>query len=596
MTRKVEALSRPFLFFNKILYLCQHNNLRTLIIQLFMRHLLTAAALFAATLTSQALDPTGTLPVVYINTENHEDIVDKEKYLKAGLWIDADNIQGYESLGNSGNPVALQIKGRGNYSWVGFDKKPYRLKLDKKAAVLGMSKSRHFALLAHADDNRGFLRNASGLQLSRMLGMEWTPADDAVELVINNDYKGLYFLTELIKIDEKRVNIFEMEDNETADVTGGWLVEIDNYDTDPHVSITEGNGERIVFTYKSPEVLSSAQEEYLTSQMKNLNNLIYGDKNSDLLWQYMDLDQAARYYIVQEILDDVESYHGSCYLHKDRGTDTKWKFGPVWDFGNAFCRGKFDRFIWDRPLFSQTWIGEIYKFPAFQQKVKELWKEFCADGFKEFFDYLDNYTERYSAAAEMDFRRWPEYGNGNIAERLNGWKKDIKKKAQWLGEQWGTAPVFHYEPEIQVYLKGDFTSTIWDNSVPMTWNKEGYWTLNHITIPAGKEFKIASHDWKAIDFGARIDSDGSIEFNKEYSLVEHGKNFVAPDNFTNVTVKFDPTKKTLLFSNKSGVTEIEDQLDDTATIYTINGTIVNEMTEPGIYIVRTGTKTFKVIK
>ncbi|MBR5102575.1 MAG: hypothetical protein IK092_05575, partial [Muribaculaceae bacterium] len=78
-----------------------------------------------------------TLPVVYINTENNTPITSKEDYLNATCYIDATDIDGYESLGNADNPVELQIKGRGNTSWA-MPKKPYRLKFDSKVSPLGM--------------------------------------------------------------------------------------------------------------------------------------------------------------------------------------------------------------------------------------------------------------------------------------------------------------------------------------------------------------------------------------------------------------------------------------------------------------------------
>ena len=67
-------------------------------------------------------------------------------------------------------------------------------------------------------------------------------------------------------------------------ITGGWLVEIDNYDEDPHITIQEGEKNTMWVTYKTPEVLSPAQEAYLAEQIKLIDNLVYGDKNSDKLW------------------------------------------------------------------------------------------------------------------------------------------------------------------------------------------------------------------------------------------------------------------------------------------------------------------------
>ena len=78
-------------------------------------------------------------------------------------------------MGSAEHPVTLQIKGRGNYSWWGFDKKPYRLKFTDKQKPLGVKSSKHFNLLAHADDDLGFLRNTVGFQLSRLLKLAYTP-------------------------------------------------------------------------------------------------------------------------------------------------------------------------------------------------------------------------------------------------------------------------------------------------------------------------------------------------------------------------------------------------------------------------------------
>ena len=114
--------------------------------------------------------PTRTLPVVYINTEGSKPIVEKEEKIPATIWIDAAGT-GYEPLGSEAAPVAFTVSGRGNYSWVGFDKKPYKVKFASKTSVLGMPKSKNFALLAHADDNLAFLRNAMGFELSKRMGL-----------------------------------------------------------------------------------------------------------------------------------------------------------------------------------------------------------------------------------------------------------------------------------------------------------------------------------------------------------------------------------------------------------------------------------------
>ena len=182
-------------------------------------------------LTSYNLSPSGTLPVLYINTEGNQPIITKESYLQATYYLDPMGVEGVEAIGTAEKPLATQIKGRGNYSWNAMLKKPYRLKLDKKAALLGMKKSKHFVLLAHADDWFCSLRDEIGFEVARRMNMPWTPEHKPIELVLNGDYQGIYWLAEQIRVDADRVNIVEQEDGETDPelITGGWLVEIDNY-------------------------------------------------------------------------------------------------------------------------------------------------------------------------------------------------------------------------------------------------------------------------------------------------------------------------------------------------------------------------------
>lgn len=104
----------------------------------------------------------------------------------------------------------------------------------------------------------------------------------AVEVVLNGDYIGLYFLTETIRIDENRVNIYEQQDLETnpALFTGGWLVEVDNYLDEDQITIPECSSWNLTLRYHSPEDLSNAQLQWLTNEFKAINAAIYSPKTS----------------------------------------------------------------------------------------------------------------------------------------------------------------------------------------------------------------------------------------------------------------------------------------------------------------------------
>ncbi|MGM9837318.1 MAG: CotH kinase family protein [Paludibacteraceae bacterium] len=398
------------------------------------------AAILCYRLSIAASTYSGTLPVLFIETTNHETVTSKEYYLQGTYYLDPMGIAGVEAIGSPTAPLPLQIKGRGNYTWTGFDKKPYRLKLDGKATLLGLKANKHFALLAHADDNKGFMRNTVGLWLSEQLGLAWTPKQRPVELVLNGDYKGLYFLTETIRVDKNRVNITEQADGLTDPdlVTGGWLIEIDNYDTDPHVEIQEGDGSRLIATNKSPEVLSAEQTAFLTDELTRINQLVYGDKQSDKLWDYVDIDALARFYIVQEITDNYESFHGSCYLHRDLGTASKWVFGPVWDFGSAFNYDK-TQYIYQGREWHNTWIEQICQFPRFMQTVQTIWQSFCGNGYSGIYPYITAFANEIGEAAKADAQRWQQkgYGNADIPERLTFITERLQDTEQWLRAQWG---------------------------------------------------------------------------------------------------------------------------------------------------------------
>lgn len=552
-----------------------------------------------------AYETAGNLPVIHITTENNAPVVDKEVYLQATYFVEGLE-SGFGDIGSVDEQLPLKIKGRGNYTWVGFDKKPYRLKLDSKASLCGMKKSKHYVLLAHADDPYAYLRNEVGLNLSRRIGLAWTPASYPVEVILNDKHIGLYFLTENIRVDENRVNIIEQADLEEDDfnITGGWLVEIDNYENDPHIKIKENNGQSIVFTYKSPEELSQKQKDYLTRQMKDLNEAIYtGDKeDASKLLELLDIESAAKYYIVQEMMDDCESYHGSCYLYKDRGEDTKWHFGPVWDFGNAFARPD-KNFIYVNPAFNQTWIGELAKFPVFQQTVEDLWKDMAANHIEPVMNDIGQFINLISRASEINDKIWPEYAKDDLERRADDFKNLFTKSVKWLGKKWNKDP----DLPVDVYLLGAFNN--WKPILPFEYVGEGIYELRNMTIST--EFKIGDDHWGEIDYGIEPDSNQKPTLDVPLKLIYRGRN-IPPFEEEDVTVRFDLPNATLLIT-KSGGSVISSPVSDVlriegrhiisesaVNVYTVEGLCVGAGTDiylerPGLYIIADKTGVRKVM-
>ena len=381
-----------------------------------------------------------TLPVMFINTEDGVPITSKDEYVFAYYYIDNMGIEGIENVGSPDAPQPMEIRGRGNYTWSSFQKKPYRLRLDQKTALLGMKRNKHWVLMANADDHMGGLRNTVGYELSRLMGLAWTPSQQPVEVVLNGDYIGLYMLTEQIRVEPDRVNVTPQEDYETNPflISGGWLFEIDNYQEEGQIHTVEGNGKSIWVTPKSPEHLSDEQRTYLTGLINTANAAIYvNDKENNNWEKYIDPDTLACFYLVQEMLDDTESFHGSCFIHKENGNSAKMMFGPVWDFGNAFGRGNSHQFIYQNPQFTQTWIGEIAKFPHFMSLVKKHWRRFSLLHHSKLDGFIDAFISQISQAALKDAARWPQYGNADILYDRDVFKQLLHEKYNWLANQWG---------------------------------------------------------------------------------------------------------------------------------------------------------------
>ncbi|MBR6118331.1 MAG: CotH kinase family protein [Paludibacteraceae bacterium] len=392
---------------------------------------------------SGAAEISGTLPVIYVNTQNKQPVTDTETQIPATVYIDSV-IAKYPSLGSASSPLPATIKGRGNYTWSGFDKKPYKLKFEVKQKVLGMPNNRHWCLMANTDDNLGYLRMPAGFRISKALGLRWTPRVRAVELVLNGKYMGLYFLTEHVRIASNRVKIIEQADKETHrdSITGGWLVEIDNYSSENNITFHEGNGQHVMVSLREPEELSSTQRNYLENQIYAINDALYGASESRVE-QLVDIQEAAKYYLVQEIMEDCESYHGSCFLYKDRdslGIADKWKFGPVWDFGNAYHRHQ-ETWIYINPIWPQYWIGQLATWPAFQQAVKEQWWIYYHTLNDSVRAKIQDLAVSITPAAKNDAVVWRDSqgfnDNSDMSSRLSAFLWYYDWRINWLYSQWG---------------------------------------------------------------------------------------------------------------------------------------------------------------
>ena len=402
----------------------------------FLKLLVFALSLAGCTDEMNAIQPpqqdlptSGTLPILYIETENHLPIVSKTEYLAAHYWLDPIGIDGIVPLGTKDSPLAMQIKGRGHSSWKGV-KKPYKLRLDEKAAMMGMPRNRHWALLQASENT------VAGLCLGKLMGMAWTPRYRPVEVVLNGDYAGLYFLTETIRIDKERVNIFEQQDLETDPelIQGGWLVEVDNYYDECQITLPECSSWNLTLRYHSPENLSDRQLQWLTREFKAINTAVYATDKKSTDWEdYLDVESMARFFIVQEIMDNPDGFHGSFYLHKDLGNGAKWVAGPLWDLV-CYNREKTDYTFRMKVHYGFTphWIGELIQYESFCQAVASVWDEVYPHKLSAMYDDIKEILLPLEQAWQHDCQRWNSDPAQTAQARFDKIRNALNRNIEWF--------------------------------------------------------------------------------------------------------------------------------------------------------------------
>lgn len=324
-----------------------------------------------------------------------------------------------------------------------------------------MPKNKHWALLKPTENT------VAGLQLGKLMNMAWTPGFRPVEVVLNGDYIGLYFITETIRIDENRVNIYKQQDQETNPelIKGGWLVEVDNYLDEDQITIPECSKWNLTLRYHSPEDLSNAQSQWLTDEFKSINAAVYSADKTSTAWEdYIDVESMARFFILQEVMDNPDGFHGSFYLHKDLADDARWAAGPIWDLV-CYNREKTDYTFRMKVHygFAPHWIGEIIQYDSFCKSVELVWSEVYPNRLSEIYNQIDEIVLPLGSAWANDCARWNEDPTQTAQLRADRIKNALRRNIEWFDKH---LPVSQYA-SAQIPVKDNSDTSV------MVYNLQG---------------------------------------------------------------------------------------------------------------------------
>lgn len=376
------------------------------------------------------------LPTVYINTPDYQAITSKDLWIEGAtisLWTTDGKIDTFEDAGGK-----AQIKGRGNQTW-GFPKKPYTFKFDKKCKVLGMPKDKRWNLLANWKD-RTRIRNAVAYKFAKETdSLDWTPNGEYIELILNGEHRGLYYLCEHIKIAKDRVNVTEMEstDIEEPNITGGYLIELDKYFDE--VNKFKSSTLNIPVNFKEPdeEVLVGAQFNYFRDYFNEIESKITSDTINETNYKdLMDIESFIDFWFVAEASSNADTANpGSFYLHKDR--NGKLKAGPVWDYdGGTYIHSREKQWI----VKNKLWYNYLFNDNTFRKRVKEKWSNEKAR-FYNLQSYIDEMSNATITSAKRDVIMWPFSDSHNneqnmtYEEAIAQMKNALKTKLDWMEKQ-----------------------------------------------------------------------------------------------------------------------------------------------------------------
>lgn len=372
----------------------------------------------------------------------------------------------------------LRISGRGNNTWE-YEKKPYAIKLKEAAPLLGLEQSDRWQLLALWRESSK-MDNKIAMDLATELGIPYTAQGTWIDLYMNGEYRGIYYLTESVTVGEGRVDIYNLEKENKrrnpdivqgtaesyaeenskgyflesgADVSGGYLVEKvhpEHWESDESGFRTD-RGDH--FAINGPKHASKEQVAYIKSCVEEIDRL--AQQKDPAVWEKLDLETFTKLFLVDEISMEMDSGCASMYFYKDRGED-KLYAGPPWDYDNAF--GEYDSSDGfyldycgsivnnsDRQAIALDWYQKLYDTPDMQRQIRETYAK-TLPFFEELLEHgIDGYADRIRASVKMDDARWKSVrkpGDGsarfeNYEANVSYMKFFLANRLNCLCERWG---------------------------------------------------------------------------------------------------------------------------------------------------------------
>ena len=355
-----------------------------------------------------------------------------------------------DAIDANGN-TNLEIKVRGN-STADAEKRPYRLKFAKKSDstdgqahkhdLLGYGYSkRNWTLLANVND-KSLLRNALTYHIGKAVGMPFCPGYKFVDLVINNEYRGTYQVSDHCEVDADRINVNEdtgwyvefqgrndMCDYPMCFAEGGVLMNINNPEPDDENDADQRNA-----------IINPIKDWFLNGWKKAFGT---GYTNPASGWRaYNDEESLIKFWIATELTGD---YDGLMSVKAYREADGKLCWGPLWDkdlaFGNWQSMADPDGMLvahLQQASCVQGYFDKLTQDPDFMAHAKEVLDNLVSGGIKaNLLEKIDEMADVVRETQVLNLAKWgntPQGAFGYVGGLAN-YQAYVDQLKDWLSDR-----------------------------------------------------------------------------------------------------------------------------------------------------------------
>lgn len=418
------------------------------------------------------------LPTLSYHTYSGKEPYDKVHELESEMCIIYDGGRRLQEY-----PILVRERGNGSRYEL-FKKRPYRVKFNdgkshhmlKGSLQESPAKAKKWTLIPNWRD-KSLMRNNIAFEMSRRLGMSYTPWIQNVDVIVNGEYKGNYQLCDQITVDPNRVDITNMEswDVDETSITGGYLLEITGAGGETwHFSSNRGG---IPVDIKSPDSddIVSEQFSYIRDAFNDMESRLWASNYEHPEKGYrgkLDLESFLRLFLVGEFAGNTDAMW-SVYLYKERSDDL-FHFGPVWDFDLSMdndrrvypANGKSDwLFNYGSAVTGiRDFVNRILSDPFATQTLSSIWSSMRKSGaFSEesLWAYVDSLGAVMDVSQRLNFTRWDNLGElltlqqfapGTYEGELDIIKSYLRTRISWIDKKLGYKDYDDVDPEDTLFI------------------------------------------------------------------------------------------------------------------------------------------------